>query len=53
MAKASGYHPEKKLERVIPKPPLAHGFWSDDEHIWYTRYFRDWKLMVERPLDDT
>ena len=53
MAKACGYHPEKKLERAIPEPSLAHGFRSNDEHCWFTRYFRDRKLMVERPLDDT
>ena len=52
MAKASGYHPEKSMIRAILDPPLAHGFRSEEEHRWYTRYFRDQKLMVERPLDD-
>ena len=53
MAKASGYHLDKKLERAIPDPLPIHDFRSDVEHRWFTRYFRDRKLMVERPLDDT
>ena len=53
MTKVSGYHPEKPMIRSIPDPPPAHGFRSEEEHQWYYRYFRERKLMVERPLDDT
>ena len=45
-------HADMRVSREIRNPPLPYGFQSDDEYIWYTHYFRAWKIIVERLLDN-
>ena len=44
---------DKPISCIILVPLLLHGFRSDEEFIWYTRYFCTRNIMVERVLDNT
>ena len=46
-------HRDKQTSLTMPAALLPHGFRSDAEFTWYTRYFRTQKIMVERALDNT
>ena len=43
----------KCTNRIIPRPPLAHGFRSEEEFQWYNDFFKTREVMIERALDVT